>query len=114
MPASATLDTQLLADLKDLLADSFNELIDRYTEDTQARFNHLSEAICEGDHTKIYHESHGIKGSSANVGATQLARICGQIEAMGQANTLDGVNSLFAQAQQEFNGVSEYLLAQKV
>ncbi len=109
-----TLDAQMLAELKELLAESFNELVDRYIEDSTKRFQLLNSAVAANDYKVIYHEAHGIKGSSANVGATHLALLCGKLEALGQSQNPQGVSDLLTQAQAEFQEVCSYLSAQRV
>ena len=109
MTSHASLDTQMLAELKDLLGDNFNELIDRYTSDSNHRFSLLKAAISSLDFKTIYYEAHGIKGSSRNMGANKLAEICGQLEALGHAQSSDGVTSLFQQAELEFAAVEQLL-----
>lgn len=114
MPAEPSLDTQLLAELKDLLAENFNELIDRYTTDSTQRFALITAAVSSQDFKTLYYEAHGVKGSSRNMGATKLAEICGKLEALGQGQQIDGVAELFAAAQIEFALVCEQLQAYRV
>lgn len=57
------------------------ELLEAYTEDTAGRVEALALAIAHGDMRAIIAESHTIKGSSANVGATRMQVLSARIEA---------------------------------
>ncbi len=113
MPAHTSLDPVLLAELKDLLADNFNELIERYTVDSAHRFSLLVTAVPEKDYKTIYYEAHGIKGSSRNMGATKLAEICGQLEAQGHAEDGAGLENLLSEASAEFEVVCGILAGER-
>ncbi|RYZ88293.1 MAG: Hpt domain-containing protein [Moraxellaceae bacterium] len=102
MVDEVSLNTEMLEELRELLADSFNELIDRYLSDSQARFNLLQQAIAEQDFKVIYYEAHGIKGSSRNMGANRLAELMGQLEASGHAQNALNLHEVFTEAQLEY------------
>jgi histidine phosphotransfer protein HptB len=109
MSHDASLDTQMLDDLKELLGESFNELINRYLSDSSARFALLQTAVASQDFKTIYYEAHGVKGSSRNMGANKLAEICGKLEALGHGQNFSGVPELLEQAQAEYAHVSQLL-----
>ena len=105
----ATLNEKVLSELRELLADNFNELINRYITDSKTRFDVLQQAVAELDFKTIYFEAHGIKGSSRNMGADFLAEILGKIEDLGYAQNTHDLLSLFEQAQTEYVRVVEGL-----
>ncbi|HMW48463.1 MAG TPA: Hpt domain-containing protein [Cellvibrionaceae bacterium] len=102
MAADASLNAEMLDELRELLAENFNELINRYIADSQTRFNTLHTAIAQADFKVIYYEAHGIKGSSRNMGANILAEIMARLEALGQSQNPQGLAEVFADAQAEF------------
>lgn len=104
-----SLDTQMLAELKELLAENFNELIDRYTQDSISRFALLRQAVADQDFKTLYYEAHGVKGSSRNMGANKLAEICGRLEAQGHAQNGEGIAQLLVEAEAEFAIVESLL-----
>jgi|GEM_PF-5051852 len=102
MVDEASLNAEMLNELRELLAENFNELINRYIADSQSRFNTLQTAISELNFKVIYYEAHGIKGSSRNMGANILAEIMARLEALGQGQTAQGLAEVFADAQAEY------------
>ncbi|HEY6527853.1 MAG TPA: Hpt domain-containing protein [Cellvibrionaceae bacterium] len=102
MVDEASLNTEILDELRELLAENFNELIDRYLSDSQLRFNLLQKAITELDFKAINYEAHGIKGSSRNMGANRLADLMGRLEASGHAQNAQNLLEVFADAKSEY------------
>ncbi len=97
-----SLNADMLNELRELLAENFNELINRYISDSQARFNLLQAAIKNLDFKVIYYEAHGIKGSSRNMGADILAEIMARLEALGHDQNSEGITEVFAAAEAEY------------
>jgi histidine phosphotransfer protein HptB len=93
---------EMLSELRELLADNFNELIDRYFSDSKARFTTLEQATSSLDFKVIQYEAHGIKGSSRNMGANRLASILERVEQLGATQQPQDLSVLFAQAKIEF------------
>ena len=56
------------------------ELITIYLEDSTSRMADIKQTVLDGDSTRIRRAAHGLKGSSANVGATGLAALCAELE----------------------------------
>lgn len=104
-------DKMVLAELKELLEDGFPLLVDRFVEDGGVRIAKMDSAIASKDAELLYGEAHGLKGSSRNVGATELAERCAKLEEMGQANNLTNAVSTFLAMKDEFNRACEELKA---
>ncbi|HPP46535.1 MAG TPA: Hpt domain-containing protein, partial [Accumulibacter sp.] len=62
-------------------------------------------AVQEGDADGLRKAAHGMKSSSANVGAEALAALCKELELIGRAGTVDGADELLVQAEQELRQV---------
>lgn len=105
MAHEASLNAEMLNELRELLAENFNELINRYIADSHMRFNTLQLAIAQLDFKVIYYEAHGIKGSSRNMGANTLAEIMGRLEALGQEQSAQNLSEIFSDAQAEYSKV---------
>ena len=103
------IDTAVVLELKSLLADDYNELVERYVEDSGARMQRIADSIASDDMQQLYTEAHGVKGSSQNIGAHKLAEICAVLEKIGLGNDHGDKQQLFAAAQHEFAVVCEYL-----
>jgi CheY-like chemotaxis protein len=73
-----------LAALRDLQGagqpDILAELIAVYLRDTPPRLTALHEALARTDAEAVRREAHGLKGSSGQIGAVQVARLCADLE----------------------------------
>lgn len=75
----------------------FARLMTTYLDDTRVRLADLRGALAEGSPTRVQRAAHGMKGSSANVGATTIAEVCHRIEAMAGRGDLNGVSEAIAE-----------------
>jgi histidine phosphotransfer protein HptB len=105
MREKPSLNEVVLGELRELLADNFNELISRYITDTQSRFDLLQQAVTDMDFKAIHYEAHGIKGSSRNMGANPLADIMDKLEALGREHNAHNVANLLEEAKAEYQRV---------
>ncbi|HEY7774748.1 MAG TPA: Hpt domain-containing protein [Marinagarivorans sp.] len=103
------INSAVIDELKDLLAEGFGVLVDRFIADGQTRINKIEQALAEQDVDVVYAEAHGLKGSCRNVGAEQMADYCGQLEAMGQVQNLAGAEPIFSAVVTNFAAVSQRL-----
>lgn len=106
---SKVIDETVVAELKELLADGFPILVERFASDGAERLSKMEQALSGGDANLLYNEAHGLKGSSRNVGAIMLAEHCGELESMGHKQDLAGATAVFAAAQAEFADVNTAL-----
>ena len=67
-------------DMRDLLEEDFVDLIQVYFTDSQQRITNLRSAQQKDDNANGYEISHALKGASANLGATQLMHLSGQLQ----------------------------------
>ena len=67
-------------DMRDLLEEDFVDLIQVYFTDSQQRIIDLRSAQQKDDNANGYEIAHALKGASANLGATQLMRLSGQLQ----------------------------------
>jgi HPt (histidine-containing phosphotransfer) domain-containing protein len=71
---------ELLRNLDDGAGDALAETIGEYrTASWQGRID-LRRELRKGDHTALAVTAHDLKSASANVGANDLAQICGELE----------------------------------
>ena len=66
-----------------------------YIDQAREQVVAIEKAAKSGDTEEILRVAHQLKGSSANLGASDLAELCGQIENVA-ANGTDGMDSLVA------------------
>lgn len=80
-------------------------VIAAYVDDTPKRLAQIHSAIQSGDADGLRKAAHGMKSSSANVGAESLAALCKELELIGRAGTVEGADELLVQAKEELNEV---------
>jgi histidine phosphotransfer protein HptB len=99
------LNLDMLNELKMLMEEDFQLLIDTYCEDGALKLEGLKEAVFANNAKEVSDFSHSLKGSSANVGAEILADLCYQMEAKGKKEDLSGAEALYAEIVTEFKCV---------
>lgn len=104
------IDSEQFEEMRDLLDDEFDDLVQAYILDSQARLTTLRSALLNNDNATGYDAAHTLKGASANLGATQLAQLCHQLQEAcreqqisAQAALLDSIENTLYLVQQEIN-----------
>ena len=81
-------------------------LIEIYLETSPQLLEKIAQGVSELDqkNTELY--AHSLKSSSARLGASTLAKLCGELEMMGRLGTLEeGSNTLLQKLEVEFKSV---------
>jgi len=100
-----SLDHEAIAILKDATDEMFNEIIMAFLEDTPKRLNLLCQAIDENNIQSLTEESHCIKGSSGNIGALKLSKICEIIEKSSKNDGITNQKEYIQLAINEFDTI---------
>ncbi|HZN12561.1 MAG TPA: Hpt domain-containing protein [Blastocatellia bacterium] len=96
--------------LRDIMGeDGIQELIDLFIEDGGIHIGALGGALARRDAALLAEEAHALKGSSATLGANQMATLCGQLEQRGRAGTIEGADQLLEALANEFQLVTRFL-----
>ncbi len=103
------LDEEALAELKDVMEDEFDVLIDTYLNDSRERLASLRLAIGEKDPEAFARTAHSFKGSCFNIGAPRLGELCLAAEQAGRAEQMDQASTLVDAVEDEFRTVSAML-----
>ena len=94
-------DRQSLHMLRQLTGPDGNSILDQalglYLQDSARLVAKLESAISNGDAERVRALSHALKSSSADLGAHGLARLCGKLEHVAQAGSLNGAGELYRQ-----------------
>jgi HPt (histidine-containing phosphotransfer) domain-containing protein len=106
---NSALKTDMIEELKDILAEDFNTLVDSYIDDAQSRIVKLNDAIAQCNCEVVRTEAHSLKGSSLNLGAQLLPQLCSEMEDRGKSENLSGCESLFVKIETEFARVESEL-----
>ena len=111
--ASDAVDMAALAALEDAQIDGEQdlivELIDLYLEDTSVKLSAIREAIAVIDEESLKRATHSLRGSSASLGAHRTAALCWELEHLGFSGSLESVESLRAELEQECELVRQVL-----
>jgi PAS domain S-box-containing protein len=115
---AATLDLTVLAGLRQLReaggADPLAELIDLFLQDTPLRVRKMRVDLDRGDPQGLKAAAHSLKGSANNMGARQLAKLCGAVEQAAAKNDLTTIGILLPEVAAEFEKVRERLETEKI
>jgi HPt (histidine-containing phosphotransfer) domain-containing protein len=71
---------ELLLSLDDGVGDALAEIVEEYRTVSWQGRDDLRREVRAGDHTALAHTAHSLKGASSNLGAKELARVCGELE----------------------------------
>jgi two-component system, sensor histidine kinase and response regulator len=93
--------------------DPVVELIDLYLDDAAARLNAVQAALSAADQPALVTAAHTLKGSSSNLGAQALARLCARLEHAARAGLFDEAHPLLPEIQETFTRTREALLAER-
>jgi CheY-like chemotaxis protein/HPt (histidine-containing phosphotransfer) domain-containing protein len=112
-PVEDTLDRAVLESLSEMGSPEFARgLIDQFVAEAAACVQTLVGAASRREGHTLKATAHSLKGSSMIVGATKLARLCGQIDSRLALDPGDlGAADLAADVEQEFGRVREALSA---
>jgi two-component system, sensor histidine kinase and response regulator len=105
--AAWTLPEELQQLAQDGGADVVADVIAVYREDSASRLRVLREAVRNNNAKVIRAEGHALKGSSAQVGAAEMARLCFQMEQMGHSGNTADAAGLLAQIEKHFAEVDQ-------
>ena len=96
------LDEEALAELRDVMEDEFDILIQTYITDSRERIEALHQALSGNDQDAFAKTAHSFKGSSINIGASRLGDLCLKAEKAGREGRLDDARVLMPDVESEF------------
>jgi HPt (histidine-containing phosphotransfer) domain-containing protein len=88
-------------------------VIDAYLESAPDAFDALRLAVSEKDAAAVEAQAHGLKSSSANVGARELAELAREAEALGRAGQAAEAAAIVERIGMELLRVREALIAER-
>ena len=102
-------DIEALRELKEIMEDQFQMLVETFLQDSAIRMDEIDAALAAGDADALRSAAHSFKGSSSNLGITSLADRLFKLETMGREGDLTGGEPLAAEVREMFDQVSELL-----
>jgi len=111
--ARGNLDAEILNSYRELTNegdnDFLNEVIDIFLENTPPLIHDLKNAVHAGD-TRVFQKlAHKLKGSSSNLGALSMAKLCEGLERLGLQSKVDGSTQIMSELESEFQHVRRLL-----
>jgi CheY-like chemotaxis protein/HPt (histidine-containing phosphotransfer) domain-containing protein len=88
------------------------KVITSYLQDSSQLIDTIRNAIAQNDPPILYRAAHSLKSTSATVGATSLAGLCKELEALGRAQTTDNAAALLSAIEKEYVQVQSALHAE--
>jgi hypothetical protein len=91
LDSGSPLDPDRLAMLRELDGgdgELLTAVVTEFVDDSTQQLGAVSAALIEGDPRVVERAVHNLKGASANLGATTLADLCGELEALARASAL--------------------------
>ena len=105
-------ETSVLEELKEVLADDFSQLVNTYLDDANARMERLRTAAESAEMQTVKSEAHALKGSSKNLGAFPLGDLYAEMENMGNQESSEHIPALMARIESELVRVESFLRGQ--
>ena len=115
MADGTAIDQEALDELLRMVGDDrefLAELIDTYLEDSPKQLAAMRDAVASADPAALVRPAHTLKSNSRNVGATALAELCLDLEALARRGELNGAaerlaaaEAAFAEAEMELSGM---------
>lgn len=107
------LDNEQINNLRELFSDGFKDFIQTYFTDFEQKENELTAALKDKRIDSIVKIAHSLKGSSLNMGASALAKVCYDLEMAGKRenieeimNSYDELQKIYPKTKQAFQQIS--------
>ncbi|MFO1373517.1 MAG: Hpt domain-containing protein [Agitococcus sp.] len=104
------LDMEQLNELKEVLEDEFQVLINTYLIDAQLRLKLIEEGLDTKNYEQVRLAAHSLKGASANIGALILAQLCEQLEHDCKLQKYSDLDTLVISVSEELSIINKELL----
>lgn len=98
-----------LKQLRELLGDSYKELLEAYLDDSPKRLDQMQSAFRDVDFETLANAAHAMKGSSSNMGAQELSEVCAKIEKLARSNSTDGLEERIGEVDLVYQDVKKLL-----
>lgn len=99
---TTALDMNVLGELKELLDEGLDELLEEYLADAPSQVEQLQKAVDCNDISEITMISHSLKGSSGNLGIAGMYQLCLVLEQEAKTGQLDDAKEHMAAISEAF------------
>jgi CheY-like chemotaxis protein/signal transduction histidine kinase len=102
------LDFDVLKSLDSLSDESgLDEVLGIYLDTSFQEIKNLNQAVLKGDKDEIKQISYRLKSSCEDVGAKRISKLCGQLLALGQLNSINKTINLMEEINSEYQNVKK-------
>lgn len=95
------LDDVLLAELREVMEDGFDELLSVFLRESAENNRQMLEQWASGDRSGLRRLAHALKGSCSNMGAMHCAELASALENAAHHGNWDNVPELLGQFDME-------------
>ncbi|WP_444994869.1 Hpt domain-containing protein [Aliikangiella sp. IMCC44359] len=106
---SCELEPAIINELKEIMGEDLNFLLEAYLTDSQENISQLHEAVDDACCEDVRQYAHSLKGSSRNVGATEVANYCEQLEGSAKQGDLSQGKALLNNISIAFNETKQII-----
>jgi len=107
--SQAAMDLNAFAEMKDLMGDTFIEIISMCLESLPEQNDKLAIAISNNDTEQIFNAAHRLKSSCGSIGAFGLAEKAEVIERISREGSTQGINAAYSDLQLALEEVLTHL-----
>lgn len=108
----AVLDRQVLDELRDVMGDEYQSLVQTYLKNTPTLLLEINQALEEEDLSALVLPAHSLKSSSANLGAMQMSALARGLEMAAREDDMQTVAELRPKLAPLFEQTRESLQAE--
>ena len=112
---AAAVDPAVLTDLRQLdeTGTLLTTLISNFLDETPRLQEQMKSAVRQSDATALVEAAHKLKGSSGNLGAGRMQKLCGELQRLGRTQALAQAGARIAQLEAEYRLVRAVLLREQ-
>lgn len=96
------LDSAVLATLQVVMESEYPLLLDTFLADSEERMRLLKQTFAAGESEALRRAAHSFKGSCSNLGASELAALCCELESLARDERLADAPAMIGRIEREF------------
>ena len=106
------IDVDAYVELKSIMGDTLNEVIQMYLDSMPEMLESLDTQIQNNNAEQVFELAHRIKSSCSSIGATSLANTAEIIEQIGRQGSTENTASSLDVLRKQFNDIADFLSAE--
>ena len=110
-----TLQSEAIQAIRDLAGDTpdlLEQIVQLYLESAPSLLAQIEAGLAAADLDSVGNAAHSLKSSSANLGAIELSRMCGKLEAAARAGAIGADVPSLSAIEAEYQQVRAALLGE--